>query len=606
MKQLFITSNQREVWKKGLRKAFIIEPYVYHKMMMDDILGDFDNISVAPRRRVKQEDLERDNKYVNDKYLFYLDILAGRLNCIHQESYDNEFWEKCLSMGFLKYVTAIHDAFMNYELYFDSTIHDCNIIAESSYIVPADFEEQQELIQYSDFGQEQLFSIYINLFFPDMFSSTLLTAQNRKKANVNKKSKISRLVGRFGNISLKRIFFRIMPTYKAKENTQLGIFGAYFSQKHLDALQWKGKGKINVIPRVVIKCSNEQKRDCVGRESMSKFATDFDRFDMFFFRTMESLFPSVFLEGFNRVSKEINNHFEPFPSLKYLVGESWIGDTIDSMSLAFMQEKGIQHIYNEHNALFYQWSGTMIERRAKLCTRYYTMGWSNNSIPNLMKGASLFEFSIGKRKIKYPITLMSNIRLVKIPEYSSAYGFCAENVDKFTKFMCIFYETLNERTKRKMLYRGPRPGYENLLSYDNEFLLKPYLSELSQQDTRHLTGREVIASSGLVIVDYFATSFLEAMHMNIPTIALVDKDIYYLKEDYTDYFDELIKVGICQNSPMIAAQFIDSIAESVEAWWWDENTQKARKNFLEKNFGEPILAMDYYLSLLENGFSDDV
>jgi putative transferase (TIGR04331 family) len=55
--------------------------------------------------------------------------------------------------------------------------------------------------------------------------------------------------------------------------------------------------------------------------------------------------------------------------------------------------------------------------------------------------------------------------------------------------------------------------------------------------------------------------------MNVPTIFLLNKDIYYLKEEHLDFFDGLIDVGICQTDPKVAADFISEVRYDINKWW---------------------------------------
>lgn len=605
LKQLFVVSNQREIWKKGLLNAFIVEPYIHHKIQQDNSVENFHSIDVAPRRRNTQRDLERDNAYINQKYQLYIKILATRLNVIHHTDFDEKFWKKSLSIGFLRYITFAHDAFANYELYFQPSNHDCNVLDPNSFVIPIDYEEQMALLMYEDLAYEQLFSTYIHLYYPEKFS-TITLMKDSPSNNMNQKVvklttwlKLVRQIKRIKELNLKRILLRLCKKGFSK-NIKVGIYGAYFTQSHTDDLRWKSKCKVNVIPKVGISFPKKIQLDDGARKYISKFSGGFDRFDKFFFKSMETLFPFALVENFEKISNEICNHFSPYTSLQYIICESWMSSTLESISLAYLQQKDIKHIYNEHNSLFHQYSGTMIEHRSQLSDIYYSMGWSSKNIPNLVQGASLFEFSIKKpKKTKYQVTFVSNNRFAKIPEYTSAYGFCAEGVDKYASFMLDFLSSLSKDVKKKMLYRGLRPGDSYGMTYNIEFLLKPYISELLHEDTSDFTGKELIAASGLVVFDYIATSFLESMHMNVPTVLLLNKNIYYLKDEHLGFFDDLIEVGICQTSSQEAAIFIESIAGNADTWWHNEQVQEARSRFLEKNFGTPNNAINYYCNLLK-------
>jgi len=107
----------------------------------------------------------------------------------------------------------------------------------------------------------------------------------------------------------------------------------------------------------------------------------------------------------------------------------------------------------------------------------------------------------------------------------------------------------------------------------------------------------VMCMSGLVIVDYISTTHLESMHMNIPTIVLFNPKIHFLKPEYEDFFVELIEARIFQTDPAEAAIFVESVMENPLEWWNSSKTQAARNNFLDKNFGSPEDALDFYINL---------
>jgi putative transferase (TIGR04331 family) len=103
--------------------------------------------------------------------------------------------------------------------------------------------------------------------------------------------------------------------------------------------------------------------------------------------------------------------------------------------------------------------------------------------------------------------------------------------------------------------------------------------------------------SELVVIDYISTSYLECLVMNIPFILFWDIEAYYLKDEYADFFTPLVNVGICQTNPAEAAKFVEKIKDNPAEWWFSESTQAGRKEFMDKNLGEPQVMIDYLLGL---------
>ena len=169
MKSNFIISVYQKNWIDSVKHVFIAEPYVYHFLKINNGIKDYESIEIAPFIREAKDDLILDHEMVDEKYHKYVPILAKRLNKIHNTNHNELFWKKCLALDLLRYITLFHDVFKVCEINFSEKKHDCNILSKKSYYLPDDFNLHREFFQYTAYGQEQIFSIYINLFYPDKF-----------------------------------------------------------------------------------------------------------------------------------------------------------------------------------------------------------------------------------------------------------------------------------------------------------------------------------------------------------------------------------------------------------------------------------------------------
>ena len=108
-----------------------------------------------------------------------------------------------------------------------------------------------------------------------------------------------------------------------------------------------------------------------------------------------------------------------------------------------------------------------------------------------------------------------------------------------------------------------------------------------------------MGESKLVIVDYISTAHLESIIMNIPTIFFWDKKSYYLNDKFHNYFDPLIKAGICQTSPEKAAKLIEKVKDDPKSWWFSDKVQTGKDIFISKNIGNPKLLFNFLINLLK-------
>ena len=76
---------------------------------------------------------------------------------------------------------------------------------------------------------------------------------------------------------------------------------------------------------------------------------------------------------------------------------------------------------------------------------------------------------------------------------------------------------------------------------------------------------------------------METFAANVPTVMYWNvKLCWEIHELAQPYFDRLHKVGIFHKTPESAAAHIELIWNDVEAWWKQEETQRARKDFCKQ------------------------
>ena len=171
--------------------------------------------------------------------------------------------------------------------------------------------------------------------------------------------------------------------------------------------------------------------------------------------------------------------------------------------------------------------------------------------------------------------------------------------------MEVFFDTLTADTLKNIIYRSyPLDSYpisyldNPMVVYDQEFILKDYLKKENFINNSSITGKKLMHQSGLVIIDYISTSYIESIKADIPTIFFWNKQTYFLDDSYSEFYNSLVEAGICQTDPIQAAQFVQKIKNNPEEWWRSEKVQAAKNRFLVENFGKPSVMMDYLNDLV--------
>jgi len=572
-KSRFIVSHAGISHAAPHESLFIAEPFVYYDLHAKGQLSRFSHINVAPCIRKSPDDLRAANSLVWTKHHAYLPILAERLNTIHDTTLSEDFWRRALSMGLMRHLTMVYDLFKIAETYFDPEQHAAHVMAPESYYTPINYDEQRWFLQHSNFGQEQLFSLYLRCFYPGLgeeYHSSYVSPY-------------------------------VVPSYSSNTMSDpvVGIMRALFRGTSLYDLSAKSNGTIASIGYSGTFAASEQ----LSWEKRSKLACSeawFDRFDQFFFFSLPVLMTREFVEDFHAVFMSLSLQLECYKRLRYAVSETFIGETYESIALAILSLRGVKIVYNEHNYSEYPFYSSILDQQTSFADIFAAHGCYNAPIKHKVSTGSLFEFTCDPGSAcetkNHAILYISVICFAKYANYSHSFGETAENAVDYYNFKMSFFESLSTVVLNEMLYRSYPRDRNWQLCYDDNTLMRPFLEQMHCDDHSE-SGKNRMLQSRLVIVDYLSTSHFESMSMNIPTVILIRPESYVLNEDNNDFFDSLLEVGICQVDPIKAANFIEQVWRNPEEWWMRPEVQTAKNQFLEKNLGKPEYLSDYLLQL---------
>jgi putative transferase (TIGR04331 family) len=598
----------------GCKDIFIAEPYVFHVLEKNKLLSEYNSVKVAPYMRQNKLDIIADSSFIDEKYEMYLPLLSQRLNKIHNTDFTQKFWKKYLGLGFVRYLTAFYDTYKVIDANFKPNIHFCKVLDSSSYFLPIDFEDNRQCFLNSDFGQEQILSIYFYNKYPNLFTTYYGTyLENVLSENPSEENNLSNnsayLKKDFKSIIrdsrlyhflryVRNILFRKNLAIN-KNKITIGIMGSFFSYTNLETLVHKSKNRITNINYDLRITDTKVGINLEERNHIAKAEDGFDEFDKFFFYSMKFCLPKICIEYFLDINESCKTIINNYPRLKYVTSEAWLSDSYLSILIAVLQDKGVKHIYNEHNCIFHPFEGKYVEHVAPLCDIYASVGWIDKKYENFKQLGSLFQYSIeGSFDKKYKILFVGVPLMVKMQHLSSAWGYAGENVPRNINFLQSFFSGLQLSTLNEISYRPYPPKHiSHILSYDKEFILNKYIQNFKEFTNTDESSKIQMRQSELVVIDYISTSYLECLVMNIPFILFWDIEAYYLKDEYADFFTPLVNVGICQTNPAEAAKFVEKIKDNPAEWWFSESTQAGRKEFMDKNLGEPQVMIDYLLGL---------
>ena len=369
MKANFLVSPHPGARIPEAQRLFVTDPYVEHMLEKKGEIDGYREVIVATRSRTTRQAFAQDHDFIHRKFNQYMPLLARRLDAVHNTRYGEGFWKKALALGPLRHICLCFDLYQVCEQNLDTEKHDCRILSKPSFFIPCDFNEHRRLFQHSDFGQEQLFAVYCDLFYPERFGRWDAVHQwpgGPKRPPANPPGLAQRL-----RTLPKRIVRRLLRM----RAPVVGILNSYFSAENVDKLLFGSLGKVQVVP-LPDRESSAGDPDWNKRERLARFEQGFDRFDQFVFATLRHAMPRAFVEDAGRLIGVHRQFFSAhYPKLKWVVSEAWIGDMYTAVALAVLGQSGVRHLYNEHNYYAHPFVGNNLPFLIPLVDEFATLGW---------------------------------------------------------------------------------------------------------------------------------------------------------------------------------------------------------------------------------------
>lgn len=572
----YVNSDLPEFWYKT-ESCYTFNPWI-KKEHFKKLQAHYKKIESSDFQNTTAT-LEEDFDFVKLKFEMYSHLLAKRLNSIHNINYSDFYWEKVLSTGFLRTITFLYDAFKKLESSFDIKIHGFKYLSKECFFTPNHFEDLRGFLSKNDYSNEQLFSIYINTFF-DPDKKVEIKTPIRKELYFQRNLWIQ---------SLKRKLYvtkkRFLKKSKSK-NIKTAILGSYFSKEKKSYLTFKSRGKIDEF-HSFWKLEFSKKLSSKKRAIISKKNNDFDRFDTFFFNALYSLFPNYLLESFDYNHKKVLKELKEYPQLKMIISENWISHCKNRLLLATAKEcYNIKLVTNEHNCFFHIYEGNYTNFLIELSDLFLTLGWKPTQ-KNAIRGGSLFPFELETSTYEIDVLFVAGALLYKKPIFSSIYNIGGETAIKTIEFNNAFFNHLSNDSIAKIHYLGyPIHKISNLGIIPKETFYDFDFSILKKVKGK---AKVLMPKSRLVIIDYVATSYIEALVSNIPTVVFFDQVNKPLNRENKDFFTTLINAKIFHTNPESAASHVNQIINEPEKWWYSQQVQQVKDDFLKKNLDTKTL-----------------
>jgi len=288
--------------------------------------------------------------------------------------------------------------------------------------------------------------------------------------------------------------------------------------------------------------------------------------------------PSAYLEGYaDLVAVTKQFPFPIKPSLIYTCN-AHIGDDVFKTWAAENVEAGVPLVIGQHGGNFGMALWSFIdEHQIAIADRFLTWGWSDKESNKVTPVGSFIGFGKSCQPNKDGVALLVEMSVPRYSYhmYSSPVG--AGQTKSYFADQHRFIAALPAVLRPQVVVR--------LYSTDYGYGEKQQFQERSpnvELDEGFQSMAKLVGKARLCIGTYNATTYLESMSLNFPTIIFWNPKHWELRSSAIPFFEKLRTVGILHDTPESAALHMATVWDDVEGWWESVEVQLVRSEFCER------------------------
>lgn len=283
--------------------------------------------------------------------------------------------------------------------------------------------------------------------------------------------------------------------------------------------------------------------------------------------------PRVFLEGFNSLILESSKL--PWPKSPEIIFTSnrHFFDDLFKVWAAQKASCGARIIIGEHGGLGVGLFNGTHRYELSIADIYLTTGWTNKNHNNIRPLGYFRSIIPSKRNRSTGKALLVCGNMPRFAFDVRSMALSSQTLDYFDD-QFRFVSHLPSIIQSKLLVRLCPVDYgwqqknrwlEHYPSIRFDDLMQPMKVSASQ--------------CRLFIATYNATTYIETLVSNLPTVIFWDPTRWEIKPEAFPYFQIMKNCGIFHSSPKSAALHVSMIWHDVDKWWFSDEVQQARTTF---------------------------
>jgi putative transferase (TIGR04331 family) len=500
------------------------------------------------------------DKEIKEMYEEALLCISPKLNQLHNENFDNKYWETIIGPWLLSCLSILTERRGNVDLATDK-YSNLEFISKSfvtDAFVPQDYQE------FCNFRNEELFHHFLygklvklnkNVIFT-LIDSPTVERQQRSLFTQSKienfKGKLQRLIGKF--------FFR---------NVHLSITNSYISRSLLIKILFKLKSSfVMFTPQNVFNSVTE-----VNSETRKKLHFDTNHTTLAELLDLIIYFmPMAYVENYKTKKLFISKYYpQKVKVINTAVND--IGNDDFKIWAALMRFKGARYLINQHGGLYGSGLLTPVEYlQRRISDKFITWGWSDEMDDLIVCGALKLSRTKIKRVINQKKILIILLSQPKFPYWCTSVP-CGKSLVEYYSNQIDFFDGLKESVKANTYIRFGLNDH----GWNFESFFKSKREIKTDEEPSFIKS---IESASICICTYNATTMFETIVKDIPTVMFWDEKHFPLRADAKLIYQRLIDVNVLHFNVQSACKHVNSIANDGGSWWRTVQVQSALELFM--------------------------
>lgn len=534
---------------------------------------------VAPYHWDDREKLHKDYLYLQAFYEELLVELAAKLNAVHGVNHSVRYWRIIVGPWLGYFVQMLFDRWeMLRQVVRDNDISGVRVVQRNDeQLVPNDMAAFGHLFVSDDWNE----SIY----------GQILDWMGIPVEEVNATNSVYTSPSTTDTVSSSRRLKRSLAQIASKisgalcRDNEFFFISSYLGIKQGMLLQ----AKLGQIPKlwrsipVPITSVDRAKRQWQLPTSVS--STDFPTLA----RTLISRhIPTAYLEGYRDLVALTANLPWPKRPKAIFTSNSYSADDVFKAWAAEKVESGTPLVIGQHGGNYGMalWGFTE-DHQIAIADRFLTWGWGQADMEKVTPIGNFKGFGNLVAADNTGIALLVEMTMPRQSYHMYSAPVAAGQWLDYFEDQCRFVRALPEGLRDHVLVR--------LYSHDYNCGQKGrWLTQFPdiQMDEGLKSMSSLMKKSRLYISTYNATTYLESMSLNFPTIMFWNPKHWELRDSALPFFEKLKSVGIFHETPESAARQMAAVWDDVSGWWQSAAVQSVRQEFCERYAHIPEKPLD--------------